>query len=144
MRSIKLHIIKYTAISIGLLYVLHPLQNQIQNGLHAISHAIEAQTTVTPHSHTHTATIVSHSHSQTQKHEHQIIGFFNDVFGTADKDVNDPLVFDITIDKHILNQLYVTVKKYTIPTIPYFYKIPDKTSNGYLVALEKPPQSVLA
>ncbi|MCK0157063.1 hypothetical protein MWU65_07730 [Cellulophaga sp. F20128] len=143
MRSIKLHIIKSIAIGIGLLYVLHPLQNQIQSGLHAIAHVIDTSTTINHHhSHTHTNSTTLHSHLSEGTHEHQFITFFNDLFGASDTSGTATFVYDNSIDKHIVNQFYFTVIKHTTPTISFFYRSPDKTSNGYLTSLDKPPQSI--
>lgn len=143
MKNVKQHIIQLVAISISLLYVLHPLQNQIKDGLHAISHAIEAQNTVVAHSHSHTST-TTHSHSHAVNHEHQLITFFNDLFGAPENDSNDGFVQEIKIDKHIADAYTYNIKNNTTLTINYIYTCTDKTTKGYISAVEKPPKSVLA
>lgn len=145
MRNIKQHIVQLIAISISLLYVLHPLQDQIKDALHAVSHAIETHTVATAHSHSNTSTTThSHSHSHNQNHEHQIITFINNLFGALDNDSKDVLVLDIKIDKHIVDTYTYIFKNNTTLTINYIYTNPDKTKKGYITAVEKPPKSVLA
>ncbi|MGJ8732392.1 MAG: hypothetical protein ACSHW4_04580 [Cellulophaga sp.] len=143
MANIKQLLVQTIAISISLLYVLHPLQHQIKDGLHAISHAIEAQNTVATHSHSHTST-KAHSHSHAIHHEHQIITFFNDLFGAPENDSNDSLVQEIKIDKHIADTYAYNIKNNTTLTINYIYTSTNKTAKGYIAIVEKPPKSALA
>ncbi|MCL5244235.1 hypothetical protein M4I21_00335 [Cellulophaga sp. 20_2_10] len=143
MRNIKQHIVRLIAVSISLLYVLHPLQDQIKDGLHAISHAIETHTTASEHSHSNTSA-TAHSHSHTVNHEHQVITFINNLFGAPDNDSNDTLVLDIKIDKHIVDTYTYIFKNNTPLHVNHSYTSLDKTTNGYITAVEKPPKSALA
>lgn len=145
MANIKQLLVQIIAISISLLYVLHPLQNQFKDGLHAISHAIEAQNSITAHSHSHSS-IAKHSHSHThvQNHDHQIITFINDLFGAPENDSNDGILQEIKIDKHIIEPITYNISNNTTLTINYIYTSTNKTTKGYLAAVEKPPKSTHA
>ncbi|EWH13444.1 hypothetical protein KLA_09949 [Cellulophaga geojensis KL-A] len=140
----KQYILKIIAISISLLYVLHPLQHQIKDGLHAISHAIDSHT-VAVHTHSHTSTAGhNHSHTHAQDHEHQIITFINNLFSEAENNSNDGLVQQVKIDKHIVDTTTYTIKNYSILPTNYIYTSPYKTAKGYILAAKKPPKSPLA
>ena len=63
---------KFTVLSLSVLYLLNPMQKQIAEGMHKVSHL----TTDTNHSHHEEDHLHGHEHS----HEHKLITLFSKIF----------------------------------------------------------------
>ncbi len=148
MKSVKLLILKCIAVNIGLLYVLHPLQYQIKNGLHTISHALENYDHVNEHTHSNSSMpgLEEYTHTHNEGHQHQFIEFINLLFGenSTYKDSKEIFVLNHKIDKHIATQQCYLIKRFNVYTYYFINQKPDKTTKGYVKDIEQPPKHILS
>ncbi|WP_034045175.1 hypothetical protein [Wocania ichthyoenteri] len=147
MEKLKIHIIKFTAIVISVMYVLMPIHKEAKRVLHSISHFIEMPNAILSHNQNENLDYKVKTPTITY-HEHKILDIL-DVFAEVNNDTEDsnkPSLVDSKIDKHFHSSKYkeqklitskslAVIDSYTEKVKALFYrkiKVPPKTSNMQL------------
>lgn len=136
---------KSIAVLMGICYLINPLNQQLYNVLHTISHGLNAPTEVMEHkiiAFDHSRTHDSFSHRKHQMtHEHNLIDFVQTLFEASQNQgqTTDPNAPKFSIDKHITaySQYNKLAKLYKLKES--FSFTVDNVHGGYTTLWLEPP-----
>ncbi|MFD1162113.1 hypothetical protein [Hwangdonia seohaensis] len=141
MKTVKAHIIKFTAIAISVMYIFMPLHKEVKYVLHSISHALEMPDNLISHHHNENLNYKFKA-STNRYHEHNILDLLD---GLSDansntKNQNLPNVVDIKIDKHFHNSKFNIQELTVTKSSPVIDSYKEKVKALFYVKLKIPPQ----
>jgi hypothetical protein len=143
MKSLKTHIIKLLAVTIGMIYLLMPMHKEVKHVLHSLSHSIENLSLVHhDHDHHHEDVKSKVSEASVSHHEHKIINLL-DYLTTAKnhhKESKNSKTLDVEFDKHFHSSKHTLLKLENIdnPLVKTRYKVSIK--DGFYSKIEIPPK----
>lgn len=147
-KTAKQTVHKLVALFMAIMYLVHPLHDQIGKGLHTLSHSIQTTGGVLSHSN---STISSKEHRvhdhRTSKvnHQHQLLDFmttFLDAASGSSDSERKSMVKNNNLDKHLLTTSDVKQKRsISVDLDPSFPERPQSTLKGCSDPIYPPPQS---
>ena len=150
LKGLKQILIKRLALLIGICYLLHPLNDQLNHVLHAISHGIEMpdniiehKSIVVPDDHLHD----QHLHEAlSENHEHVVLTTIALLFGTSDdhEGSNENIPGQLKIDKHIASSSYQRLPYFFLQVEHVFLNPFKRTREGHKRTKENPPRNFLS
>ncbi|MEW4924165.1 hypothetical protein [Algibacter sp. 2305UL17-15] len=142
MKQLKIHIIKFVAITMSIAYLIAPLHNEINSVLHFISHNLEKPSVLISHNFDINSE-VKLMPSAISSHEHRIIDFIDTIFGEDDaeqKDSKQPNPKESKIDKHLSSFNYGLEKLFSTKRVSTTCCYTDKIQSGFYKKIKIPPQ----
>lgn len=141
MKNLKVHIIKFVAVFMSVMYFVSPLKSNIVDIMHKISHHISQPSFVLSHD-TEFNLENKFSLKSISEHEHNFINVFEDIFslGFNEKDNNLPMTKDLKIDKHMYSSKIKIdeMHSFKLPLFLFFYS--EKLQICALKKRKIPPQ----
>lgn len=145
MKKIKTRIIKFSAIAIGVVYLLIPIHQEIKSVLHSLSHSIEMSGYSQHHDHGDQPHLENEfSEDNKRHHEHEIINIL-DYFTDASehhKESKKTNTSDLEVDKHFYTSKYSVLKLVSIvnPLADDVYK--ESKIDCFYQKINVPPKEI--
>ena len=143
MKRCKIHIVKFIAIVISIIYMLIPIQKELKSALHGISHFLQ----MPDH-------LISHNQNENLNyevkvltilyHEHKILDLldaFTDKNNSAN-DSNKPNLVDSKIDKHFHSSKYKVIKLVTTKSSSVLDNYHEKVKDLFYKKIKRPPKKL--
>lgn len=138
---------KLVALFMALMYLVHPLHDQIGKGLHTLSHGIQTTGGILSHSN---GTISSkehmaHDHTTPKAdHQHKLLDFvtsFLDAASNSGESEQKSIVKKNNLDKHLLTASDMEKKgTLSLKLGPFFPEEPQAILKGCVESIHPPPQ----
>ena len=145
-KGLKPLIIKQLALLIGICYLLNPLQNQINEVFHVVSHALETPNYIISHDSNTIYEHQSYEHSYHRfgdlDHDHLLVDFINSVLEASNdnEDSEDSILTQTTIDKHLNTYQFQIPACFNFDIPPKFWWPQEQYKLVDLNQLKEPPQ----
>jgi len=144
MKRLKIHIVKFLAIVISIVYLLMPIHKEVKSALHSMSHYVQMPDVIMSHNHNENQNY-KFKESTLAHHEHQIIDLLDGIFDSdsngSEDNQRESTTIEFKINKHITSNKYAFVFQNTdqIDT-PVFWITNVFSQKGYLDQLYRPPK----
>lgn len=141
---LKNWLVKRVAIIIVVCYLISPIQNQVYQIFHDLSHFIEMPSTLLSHSYDTQYEVhkAKAHHRVVNNHSHELITFVSKLLENNDAD-SEKSISQNTFDKHFTNRFIIVLPNPILINNKGSYST-KKTDplNGYLTKHLKPPQFI--
>ena len=141
MKRCKIHIVKFIAIVISIIYVLMPIHKELKSALHSISHFLQ----MPDH-------LISHNQNENLNyevkvptilyHEHKILNLL-DAFTDANTSANEsnkPNLVDSIIDKHFYSSKYSLPKLIETERLSVIDSYKENLNYLFYIKIKEPPK----
>lgn len=141
MIRLNIHIVKFSAVVISLIYILMPLHNEFKSVFHSISHYLEMPDVVLSHNQNEN---LNYKTSTNSFHSHKIIDLLDYLEDDTNnnEDSNKANLVDNKIDKHFYPS------KYNIPELvdkkptQELHNYTEKINKGFFRKILDPPIAI--
>jgi hypothetical protein len=168
-KGLKPWLFKSVAVFIGICYLMAPLQHEITDVMHFLSHAMDqgvGQPSIAAHTHSEVAvehslsTTKVHKHNKEKEgsmgphghdhshisdmHQHEIIDFMTMAFSasTPNHEDKEQIAVQSGLDKHLVLEGYIITKPVQCFKKLYFSNIIENTFKGIQHPMVPPPKSL--
>ncbi len=144
MKSFKIHIVKFIAIVISILYIFMPIHKEVKSMLHTMSHYLQMPNTVLSHNLDDNLDY-KYSKSTISNHEHvliDILDFFSDD-NSQNTDSNKPGLVDISIDKHFRAPKFKVIRFVRTESLHVIGYREKNIKKGFYRKIKIPPKAII-
>jgi len=146
-KGLKPKFIKQIALLMSICYLINPLQNQIIEVLHSLSHSLEIPSSIFTHENKSITAFESHeSHShdnRVSEHEHELIDLVDLILdgSSEDKDSEDAPLKEFKVKKHLVAYSLKLPFKFFVNSSKTTFFYHPKLKDGHPQIISLPPQS---
>lgn len=141
MIKLNIHIVKFSAVVISLIYILMPLHNEFKSALHSMSHYLEMPDVVLTHNQHEN---LNYKTSTNSFHGHKIIDLL-DYFAddtNNNEDSNKANLVDNKIDKHFYPSKYNIPELVDKKSTQELNNYTEKIKKGFFRKIIDPPIAI--
>jgi hypothetical protein len=140
MIRLNIHIVKFSAVVISLIYILIPLHNELKSALHGMSHYLEMPDVVLSHNQNEN---LNYKTSTNSFHGHKIIDLLDYLAEATNnnEDSNKANLVDNKIDKHFYSSKYKVLKLGFTKSTLVFDNYIEKLKEGFYEKIIDPPKA---
>ncbi|GAA4882256.1 hypothetical protein GCM10023311_00410 [Flaviramulus aquimarinus] len=141
MKRIKIHIVKFVAIVISVIYMLMPIHKEVKSVLHSMSHYLQMPDMVLSHNQDQNLNYKTQT-SNITFHQHKLIDLLDAFIGnkTNNEDSNKAHIFNIKIDKHFYDHKYKYQELISTKTSSIIDNYKEKIKDEFFGKIKVPPK----
>jgi len=148
-KGLKPLLVKYAAMLMGICYLINPLQQQVYDVIHVISHTFASPNHILSHDVGHAQNLNVHKSpnhlSDELDHEHKLIDIVQTIFEASGEEdyPQDDFLVKVKCDKHLVSNRIILSSQTMVLLVNHFPHLLEELKKGYLNKWQEPPQKIL-
>lgn len=133
----------------GICYLINPLQQQVYDVIHAISHTVASPNHILSHNVGHAGNLNVHKSPDhlygELDHEHKLIDIVQTIFEASGEDDNpqDDNFIKVKCDKHLVSNRIILSNRTIVLFVNHFPHLIEELKKGHLIKWQEPPQKIV-